>query len=115
MATTNGKVTRSEGTSRSSPASNGRDEATGKFLTGNSFGQGRPRTAFARRCAARRIVFAENFTDNDFRDLAQVLKDKGKAGDVEAIKVILLWCIGRPLDPISPDEVDNHELRMVLQ
>jgi hypothetical protein len=80
---------------------NGRD-ARGRFAPGHKGGPGNP---FARRSAAIRTAFLEAISPQDIRTIVRTLVAKAKAGDLVAAKLILLWGIGRPDDPVHPDGV----------
>jgi hypothetical protein len=80
---------------------NGRDRR-GRFLPGHQGGPGNP---FARRSAAIRTAFLEAISPQDIRAIVRTLVAKAKAGDLVAAKLILLWAIGRPADPVFPDAI----------
>jgi hypothetical protein len=80
---------------------NGRN-AQGRFLPGNQGGPGNP---FARRCAAIRKAFLEAVSEEDMQAIATQLVARAKGGDLAAIKVLLLWTLGKPPEPVAPDVV----------
>jgi|Tabmets5t2r1_1033131.scaffolds.fasta_scaffold104899_1 hypothetical protein len=80
---------------------NGRD-ARGRFAPGHQGGPGNP---LARRSAAIRTAFIEAISPQDIRAIVRTLVAKATAGDLVAAKLILLWAIGRPDDPVHPDGV----------
>jgi hypothetical protein len=80
---------------------NGRD-AQGRFLPGNPGGPGNP---FARRSAHLRRAFLEAVSDADLQAIARTLVERAKGGDLAAIKVVCLWVLGKPADPIAVDAV----------
>jgi hypothetical protein len=79
----------------------GRD-ALGRFTPGHKGGPGNP---FARRSAAIRSAFLNAISQQDLQAIVRTLVEKAKAGDLVAAKLILLWAIGRPDDPVHPDGV----------
>jgi hypothetical protein len=80
---------------------NGRDRR-GRFLPGHKGGPGNP---FARRSAAIRTAFLEAISPQDIRAIVRTLVGKAKAGNLMAAKLVLLWGIGRPADPVFPDAI----------
>jgi hypothetical protein len=80
---------------------NGRD-ARGRFAPGHQGGPGNP---LARRSAAIRTAFLEAISQKDIRAIVRTLVEKATAGDLVAAKLVLLWAIGRPDDPVHPDGV----------
>jgi len=80
---------------------NGRD-AQDRFLPGNPGGPGNP---FARRCAGLRKAFLEAVSDADLQAIARTLVEHAEGGDLAAMKVVLLWTLGKPADPIAVDAV----------
>jgi hypothetical protein len=95
----------------STNGTDGRDEQTGRFLAGNRYGRGNP---FARRCAALRKAFYDEATEADVQALCRTLLDKGKAGDVGAAKLALLWLLGTPPEAVDPDRLDLQEAALEL-
>jgi hypothetical protein len=84
-----------------SPNGDNRD-SRGRFLPGHQGGPGNP---FARRSAAIRTAFLEAISPQDIRAIVRTLVEKAKAGDLVAAKLVLLWAIGRPSDPVFPDAI----------
>jgi hypothetical protein len=68
-----------------SGGSPGRD-ANGRFTKGNPGGPGNP---FARRTAAARKAFCDAVSHEDLVEIACALKEKAKAGDVQAASLLL--------------------------
>jgi hypothetical protein len=95
----------------SSNGSNGRD-ALGRFSPGNRAADGHPRP-FARRTAALRRAFVEAVTPEDLRVIAKKLISKARSGDLAAIKLLLLWTLGKPDEPLWPDFMDPPAPRMM--
>jgi hypothetical protein len=80
---------------------NGRNRR-GRFLPGHQGGPGNP---FARRSAAIHTAFLEAISPQDIRAIVRTLVAKATAGDLVAAKLILLWGIGRPAEPVFPDAI----------
>jgi hypothetical protein len=78
---------------------NGRD-GRGRFALGNPGGPGNP---FAKRAAALRQAFYATATEADLQAIARQVVDKAKGGDLAAIKIALLWLLGKPAEPTDPD------------
>ncbi len=68
----------------------GRNEQ-GKFTRGNRFGTGR-------KVSELRRAFFTVLSEADARALAKTVRDKALAGDVQALKIILPYVAGMPLD-----------------
>ncbi len=81
-------------------------DASGRFSKGNPGGPGNP---FARFTAQMRKAFAEEATADDLRAVARSLLDKAKEGDVSAAKLVLSYTLGKPLEGVDPDRLDELE------
>jgi hypothetical protein len=90
------------------PDSSGRD-AQGRFTKGNPGGPGNP---FARRMAAYRKEMAKAVTKEDMRVIALALREKAKAGDVAAARLLLGYLLGKPAAAPDPDRLDLEEFRL---
>ena len=84
---------------------NGRD-AKGRFVKGNRGGPGNP---FARQVAGFRKALIGAVSKEDMRTLAGVLRDKALGGDVAAIRLLLAYTVGKPVEPVDPDRLDIDE------
>lgn len=86
------------------PSPNGHDgrDALGRFAPGHKGGPGNPS---AKRSAAIRTAFLKAISAEDIQAIARKLIEKAKAGDLVASKLILMWAIGRPADPVFPDAI----------
>jgi len=89
------------------PLPYGRD-SLGRFMAGNTAGQGRPH-AFARQAAALRQAFFTEVTPADMRALVRKLVQEATGGNLQAARLVLLWIVGRPADPHHPDAVETME------
>ncbi len=92
-------------------AGNGRD-SQGRFVKGNRGGPGNP---FARRTAALRVALCAALTEDDVRAIVLAMKEKAKAGDVAAAKLVLGYAVGRPVEVVNPDTLDEAEMEQYLQ
>ncbi len=83
----------------------GRD-ANGRFAEGNPGGPGNP---YTRQTALLRQVVLDELNEVEVRIIVQRLKAVALAGDVQAIKLVLAYAIGKPEGGVNPDEVDRLE------
>jgi hypothetical protein len=90
---------------------NGRDRR-GRFSRGNRGGPGNP---FTRQLAEFRRALCRTVTEEDIECLARQLLERGRQGDVNAIKLLFVYAIGRPADAVDPDSLDSHEWQMYRQ
>jgi hypothetical protein len=84
---------------------NGRD-ARGRFIPGNKGGPGNP---FARKVAELRKTLVNFVTEDDMKHIAFVLKMKAEAGDIDAMKLLCQYVIGKPTEAVDPDRLDMDE------
>src|SRR4051812_47583774 len=89
----------------------GRD-VNGRFRQGNPGGPGNP---FARRVAALRKALLDSVSEQDVRDVAEMLKLKARQGDVAAMKLFLQYCVGKPGPAKDPDRMDADEWQRLQQ
>src|SRR5438105_14944181 len=92
-------------------AATGRD-ALGRFAKGNRGGPGNP---FARRLAILRRTLLSHVNEEDIQKAAQRLTEEARRGDLAAIKLLFAYVIGRPVDAVDPDTVDQQELDLYRQ
>src|SRR4051812_47398225 len=100
---TNGTTRHNE----ASTATTQRDEK-GRFRKGNRGGPGNP---YTRQTPRLRQAALEAVSEDDIHEIFNVLKDRARQGDVSAIKLLLSYSIGKPLDTPNPDTADQHELQ----
>src|SRR4051812_1322658 len=74
-------------------------DSRGRFAKGNLGGPGNP---FTRRVAALRSVLIEAVSDDDLRQVAGVLLEQAKAGDLAAVKLLLQYTLGKPAPAVDP-------------
>ena len=86
-------------------AKEGRD-AKGRFAKGNKGGPGNP---FARKIAMLRQTLVNFVTEEDMKHIAFVLKMKAESGDIQAMKLLFQYVIGKPTDVVDPDRLDVDE------
>lgn len=84
---------------------NGRD-AQGRFALGNGGGPGNP---FARQVAGLRQTLLNCVTPDDMQAVAQRLLALAKEGNLQAIKLLLAYTVGKPQPAPDPDRLDQDE------
>ena len=80
--------------------------ANGQFKPGNQEACGNP---FGRRVAQLRTILMRTVTDGDFAEIAQMLIDKAKKGDLAATRLLLSYTLGKPSTTVNPDRVAIDE------
>jgi hypothetical protein len=83
----------------------GRDEK-GRFAKGNPGGPGNP---YTRQTAQLRQAVLETMNETEVRLITQRLLTLALQGDLQAIKLVLAYAIGKPDKVVNPDEVDRLE------
>src|SRR5919204_3026793 len=91
--------------SLSDTTTKGRD-ANGRFAEGNPGGPGNP---YTRQTAQLRQAVLETMNETEVRLITQKLLTLALQGDIQAIKLVLAYAIGKPENVINPDEVDRLE------
>jgi hypothetical protein len=91
--------------------SNGRDDR-GRFTRSNPGGPGNP---FARQVAQLRQVLLDCVTPGDMAAIAHKLLELAKAGNVQAIKLLFSYTMGRPAAAEQPDQLDVQEWQLLQQ
>ena len=89
-------------------AASGRD-ANGRFARGNPGGPGNP---YTRQTALLRQVVQDELNEVELRIVLQRLKALALGGDVQAIKLILAYAVGKPQNAVNPDELDLLEWQL---
>jgi hypothetical protein len=89
----------------------GRD-VHGRFRPGNPGGPGNP---FARKVAALRKALLDSVSEQDLKDILEMLKLKARQGDTAAIKLLLQYCVGKPAPAKDPDRLDIDEWQRLRQ
>ena len=85
----------------------GRD-SKGQFTTANTFGAGNQSST--RQAARVRKILYEVGTDERLRAVFEALFDEAAAGDVQAIKLVLTYTLGKPsAAALPPEPPDNHQ------
>jgi hypothetical protein len=92
----------------SKPTTAGHDHL-GRFTKGNPGGPGNP---FGRRLAYLRKVLCAHINEADIETAVCQLRDRMCRGDLAAVKLLLLYAIGRPLDAVNPDTIDLQEWQL---
>jgi hypothetical protein len=98
-------------TSERQQTKDGRD-GKGRFAKGNKGGPGNP---FARQVAMLRKTLVNFVTEEDMKHIAFVLKMKAESGDIEAIKILFQYVIGKPTDVVDPDSLDIDEWELMQE
>lgn len=83
----------------------GRD-VNGRFRPGNPGGPGNP---FARKVASLRKALLDSVSEEDLKEIVEILKTEARRGDKGAIRLIFQYCIGKPAQPQDPDRMDRDE------
>jgi hypothetical protein len=81
-------------------------DAQGRFSKGNKGGPGNP---FARKVAELRAALVNFVTEDDMKHLAFVLKMRAEGGDMQAMKLLFQYVLGKPSETVDPDRLDVDE------
>jgi hypothetical protein len=81
-------------------------DASGRFKAGNRGGPGNP---FARQVAALRQAMLQRVTGEDLQRIMGKLLELAEAGNIQAIKLVLAYTIGKPQPAPNPDRMDADE------
>src|SRR5262245_50376223 len=82
----------------------------GQFLAGNPGGPGNP---YARQVAGLRKALLKCISAEQFERVAQKLASLAEEGDLQAIKLLFSYMMGKPMPAADPDRVDVHELQLM--
>ena len=101
--------------SNAAPSANGSEPSTGRdskgrFTRGNPGGVGNP---FARKVAQLRSALIERVTEQDIKDIAEVLILQARTGDHAAIKLLFQYVLGKPAPAADPDTVEIDEFQKI--
>jgi hypothetical protein len=91
------------------PAPDGGRDSRGRFTKGCKGGPGNP---FNRQMAHMRKVLLECISEDDLRQMMQALVLKAKQGDLQALRLVLAYTVGRPGAAVDPDRVDVEEFAL---
>ncbi len=94
--------------SLSDTTTKGRDEK-GRFAEGNPGGPGNP---YTRQTALLRQIVQDELNEVEVRIIVQRLKALAVGGDIQAIKLVLAYAVGKPENAANPDEVDRLEWQL---
>jgi hypothetical protein len=103
-------VRRRAGTVYDGDKGDGRDQG-GRFTKGCKGGPGNP--AY-RLCSERRQRFLSAVSNEDIDAVAARLKAEALGGNIDAMRLLLLYSVGRPLPAADPDRADLDELQLRL-
>src|SRR5947199_10836989 len=84
-------------------------ERNGRFAKGCRGGPGNP---FARAVAALRTRLLQRVTEGDVDAVTDQLIRQARDGDLAAIRLFLLYTVGRPAATVDPDQLDAQELNL---
>jgi hypothetical protein len=87
-------------------------DAQGRFTTGDRGGPGNP---FARQVALLRQVLLQCVTADDMTAIAHKLIELAKVGNVQAIKLLFSYTLGKPAEAVQPDQLDIEEWELHKQ
>jgi hypothetical protein len=88
------------------PATPSGRDGKGRFARGNKYGPGNP---FARQTAALRSALLRKLTEEQIEQVADKLIAQALEGDLAAIRLVLLYAIGKPTPAVDPDDLDREE------
>ena len=83
-----------------------------RFAAGNLGGPGNP---FARRVAELRRVLLAAATDETMAIVAEQLVIRAMAGNLEAVKLLFQYVLGKPDKTVNPDTLDLQEIKQMQQ
>jgi hypothetical protein len=86
-------------------SSNGRDHK-GRFARGNAGGPGNP---FARQVGRLRKALLDCLTEEAMVEIGRKLIELAREGDVQAIRLLFSYTLGKPAEAVSPDRLDLDE------
>jgi hypothetical protein len=81
----------------------------GRFCKGNKAARGNP---FIQRLTRNRSLFLETIDEEKLKAIVTKLYWEARGGSMEAIKIVLQYCVGRPLplpDAVPEDRDDADE------
>jgi hypothetical protein len=89
----------------------GRDER-GRFTRNNAGGPGNP---FARQVARLRQELLNCVTEDDMAAIAAKLIELARDGNLQAIKLLFSYTLGKPAEAVQPDQLDVEEWNLQKQ
>jgi hypothetical protein len=89
------------------PARNGARSHDGKFAKGNSYGKGNPTL---QRIHALRAKLLGSISDAAMGRIAKTLVKAAEAGDMDAVKILLTYSIGKPPASLALTDPDGGPL-----
>ena len=87
-------------------------DASGRFVKDNAGGPGNP---FGRYTAALCAALLQAVTEEDMQAVARKLIDMATAGNVQAMKLLLQYTVGKPTPAPNPDHVELDEWNYLKQ
>src|SRR5207244_13650795 len=90
----------------------GERDAKGRFAKGNAGGPGNP---FARKVAQLRAALVNFVTEDDLKHIVFKLMMLAEGGNLEAVKLLFQYVIGKPAAAVDPDRLDVEEWRKMQE
>ena len=85
-------------------------DSRGRFTAGN-----RAAIGHGTRSRDNLFTFRGCITDDDIIDLAKMLLEKAKAGDMTAMKLLLTYCLPQPAVLLAVEERRRHQEEQYLR
>ena len=83
-------------------------QANGRFAKGNQFGPGNP---YARQVAELRKQMLNAVTSEQIQAIILAMVQKAIEGSVPAARLVLSYTLGKPMESMNPDRMDQDEWR----
>ena len=90
----------------------GQRDSQGKFTKGNLGGPGNP---FARQVGKLKKVMLECVTEADMAEIVNTLKLIAMSGDLQAMKLLFQYVLGKPTEGVNPDRLDVEEFGLMKE
>jgi len=81
-------------------------ESNGRFAKGNVGGPGNP---YARQTAKMRQAMLDNVDEKDMANIVRKMVQQAVDGNVPAARFVFEYVIGKPVDAVNPDTLDQEE------
>lgn len=85
-------------------------DARGRFLPGNKGGPGNP---FAAQVGRLRAALLRAVKPADLREVVTALLEQAKSGNVAAARLVLEYCLGRPVEADVIERIEAIERRVL--
>src|SRR5262249_3614461 len=87
-------------------------EAQGRIVKGNGGGSGKP---FGRKVAQLRAAVVNFVTEEDLKHIVFKLMMMAESGNLQAMKLLFQYVIGKPAAAVDPDRLDVDEWRAMQE